>query len=240
MLKGDAVLTFAVPDASAVVPVLFKRGVGYRQTTVTDLETGEEISDCFAKCIALEDDAAGEADALSHESAVRHLENEMAMYEGAALSLQGSVVPTVVHVGEFDMGAGKQAVLVTRNVGNALCSREGKRMARTQGLLAVKKRVHAALRSLHEAGIVHGDMGLRNVTIREDGGVYLIDLGSASCAGGDASRDFELFDMDFNATFEAELASSGGNSFAKRPSPRQFLRSSISSISRLSVSGKMD
>ncbi|GBG28531.1 EKC/KEOPS complex subunit BUD32 [Hondaea fermentalgiana] len=182
-----------------------------------------DISNCFAKSIAVDD--AGAADDLSHEWALLHLENEVAIYEGPALGLQGTVVPTVVHVGEFDMGARKQVVLVIRNVGHSLCSREGKRIAEAQDFVAVKKRVHAALRSLNDAGIIHGDMGRRNVTIREeDGRVCLIDLGSASCAGGDASRDFELFDMDFNATFEAELALQE-NSLAKRLSPPNFLRS---------------
>ncbi|GBG35054.1 Hormonally up-regulated neu tumor-associated kinase, partial [Hondaea fermentalgiana] len=198
-------LTFDYWHVSSVVSVLFEQGIGYKQTTVTDLETGEEISDCFAKCIAVDD--ADARNAYSHQCAMHHFENEVAMYEGPALGLQGTVVPAVVHVGEFDMGAGKQAVLVTRNAGHALSSREGKRIARAEGLVAVKKRVHAALGSLHEAGIIHGDMGLRNVTIREDGGVCLIDLGSAFCGGpSGAERDLELFDKDFDATFKAELA----------------------------------
>ncbi|GBG31891.1 Atypical protein kinase C [Hondaea fermentalgiana] len=216
-------LAFDFSDVSLVVHVLFEQGVGYKRTTVTDLETGEEISDCFAKCIAV--DEANARDAHSHQCAMHHFKNEVATYEGPALGLQGRVVPTVVHVGEFDMGAGKQAVLVTQNAGHALSPQEGMRITRAEGLVAVKKRVHAALRSLHEAGIIHGDMGLRNVTIREDGGVSLIDLGSAFCGGpSDAERDVELFDMDFDATFEAaELATSSRekNSSAKQGSAKQ-------------------
>ncbi|GBG24063.1 Hormonally up-regulated neu tumor-associated kinase [Hondaea fermentalgiana] len=200
----ENVLTFEL-SAASVVPVLFKHGFGCSETTITNLQTGQQISGCFAKSIMVNDTEM--ADLETYQSAISDFENEIYMYEGPARALQGTVIPSVVYVGKFDNGAGIHAVLVTRIAGHALSSTEGKRIAKAQGLLIVKDRVHAAIAALHSAGITHGDMGLRNVTIREDGGVSLIDLGRASCDPSGAPLDLEVFAMDFDATFRAELSS---------------------------------
>ena len=87
--------------------------------------------------------------------------------------LWGSAIPALVFFGPVNRG---RYALATLYGGASLAA--GAR-ARGKEREAVRKTARAALRALHEAGWLHGDVAPRNLVKHERGKVLLIDLGNA-------------------------------------------------------------
>ncbi|GBG25047.1 Casein kinase 1-like protein HD16 [Hondaea fermentalgiana] len=200
-------------------------GVGFSDSTLEI--AGITFNDCFAKAsLYLDDETSYDTGYnLNNEQATEFmgmLVEEARLYDGAARALQGSVLPVVHYSGEFPIGGGFYFMIVMSNTGHSLRSEVGQQTARSVGLNAVHSRVHALLDKLHGAGITHGDMGLRNVTIQENGTVRLVDLGMASLDLRHCRQDYESFDAEWTRAFGRIVV---GKSMLRRFSPTQFLKS---------------
>ncbi|GBG33757.1 Cell division protein kinase 2, putative [Hondaea fermentalgiana] len=181
------------------VPLHGANGVGFSDSTLEI--AGITFHDCFAKAsLYLDDETSYDTGYnLNNEQANEFmgvLVEEARLYDGEARALQGSVLPVVHYSGEFPIDGGFYLMIVMSNTGHSRGSKVGQQTARSVGLNTVHSRVHALLDKLHGAGITHGDMGLRNVNIQENGTVRLVDFGMVSLDLRQCRQDHESFDAD--------------------------------------------
>jgi hypothetical protein len=107
------------------------------------------------------------------------LDREAKMYEELS-DLWGTAIPSVVYTGPITLG--RSALAITY---------EGQSLDRLQldDIMArqeLKRKACDALTALHQRGVVHGDLALRNIVVNPaTKSVKLIDLGSASQIGSD-------------------------------------------------------
>lgn len=97
------------------------------------------------------------------------MRNELAIYRKCR-NLQGKVIPTLLWYGEIVQGS--TDCLVTEWVGEILDDEKLLNKARVNG-------ARNALRALHECGVVHNDVALKNFTCLH-GNVFILDFGFSS------------------------------------------------------------
>jgi hypothetical protein len=104
-------------------------------------------------------------DVLRHPDAASWLDDEARAY-AALQNLQGEVIPTLY--GFYEVW-GILKLLALEPVGNAIP--EDEQIDQT-----LREKMKAALRRIHDAGFVHGDVARRNFCRTESGEVFLVDL----------------------------------------------------------------
>ena len=104
-------------------------------------------------------------DVLRYPEAAESLNKEAHTY-AALKNLQGKVIPTLY--GYYEIW-GFLRILALEFVGNAVP--EDEKIDPT-----LRKKMKAALRHIHKAGFVHGDVARRNFCRTESGDVFLVDL----------------------------------------------------------------
>ncbi|GBG35131.1 Fibroblast growth factor receptor 1 [Hondaea fermentalgiana] len=161
-----------------LTPVLFSVGAGYKSVSVKCLATGEVEPHCFAKALPLHLDMANSKRGDAERAARQAIDNEAKLLLGRAAPLQGKVLPRVVFFGTTTDGL-ESTYLVTRHEGESLSSRDGAQRALQVGLGEIRRRLHELLSMLHEAGLAHGDVALRNIVINDDNVLHFIDIGMA-------------------------------------------------------------
>mmetsp|Transcript_5030 Transcript_5030/g.10470 ORF Transcript_5030/g.10470 Transcript_5030/m.10470 type:complete len:922 (-) Transcript_5030:1494-4259(-) len=162
-----------------LTPVLFSVGAGYKSVSVKSLATGEVEPHCFAKALPLHLNMANSRRGDAERAARQAIDNEAELLLGRAAPLQGKVLPRVVFFGTTTDGL-ESTYLVTRHEGDSLSSRDGAQRALQVGIREIRRRLHELLNMLHEAGLAHGDVALRNIVINDDNVLHFIDIGMAS------------------------------------------------------------
>lgn len=147
-------------------------------------------------------------------------------------ALQGLVVPQFLYHGS-DLNQ-LWATAVTTYGGVSLRSLVGGEEGRVPLPPGTKSRTLAALRAIHDKGVIHGDVALRNVVRRErDGAVLWVDLENALIRGEDLNEEefvrrtkeeeAELQALLYDVP-ESEAEESDAEPIAKRLRPRYTLR----------------
>ena len=118
---------------------------------------GSNVRTCEAICKVV--------DAMRYPGAVEQLDAEVRAY-AALITLQGKVIPKLY--GSY-MVWGILRLIALQPVGQAIAEDE----VINQEL---RNRMKKALRRIHDAGYVHGDVARRNFCRTESGGIFLVDL----------------------------------------------------------------
>jgi hypothetical protein len=124
-------------------------------------------------------------DVLRYPDAADWIEDEARAY-AALRHLQGQVIPTLY--GFYEVW-GIIHFLVLEPVGNAI--REDEEIDQT-----LRIKMQAALRHVHDAGFVHGDIARRNFCRTEKGDVFLVDLELCKAAKNQSELSSEMEEVD--------------------------------------------
>ena len=124
-------------------------------------------------------------DELRYPDAANSLDDEARAY--AALEIfQGDVIPTLYGVYRV---WGILKLLALEPVGDAIP--EGEEIDRS-----LRKKMKAALQSIHNAGFVHGDIARRNFCRTARGSVFLVDLERCQRSGNPSELVAEMNEVD--------------------------------------------
>jgi hypothetical protein len=123
-------------------------------------------------------------DVAHNPAASSALEGEARAY-AALHTLQGKVIPRLY--GYYEVW-GILHVLALQPVGDALLE---------EGVIAprLREKMKSALRRIHSAGHVHGDIARRNFCVK-DGVVYLVDLEMSRVTGSQVEKQAEIQEID--------------------------------------------
>ncbi len=124
-------------------------------------------------------------DATRYPDAVERLDAEVRAY-AALITLQGKVIPKLY--GSY-MVWGILRLIALQPVGRAIAENE----AISQQL---RRKMKKALRCIHDAGYVHGDVARRNFCRTESGHIFLVDLESCRRTTNEAEFPTEMHIVD--------------------------------------------
>jgi len=124
-------------------------------------------------------------DVLRYPDAANLLDDEAHAY-AALQSLQGQVIPTLY--GFYEVW-GILKLLALQPVGNAIP--EDKLIDQT-----LREKMKVALRRIHDAGYVHGDVARRNFCRTDSGDIFLVDLERSQRSENPSELDDEMDEVD--------------------------------------------
>jgi len=122
---------------------------------------------------------------LRYPDAANLLDDEAHAY-AALQSLQGQVIPTLY--GFYEVW-GILKLLALQPVGNAIP--EDKLIDQT-----LREKMKVALRRIHDAGYVHGDVARRNFCRTDSGDIFLVDLERSQRSENPSELDDEMDEVD--------------------------------------------
>jgi serine/threonine protein kinase len=170
-----------------VVPILGGAGAGFKKQIVHGYKS-------FIKLLS---------PALVDPDDVNELKHEAEMYQ-VLEPLWGSYVPGLVYHGELERG---KFALITTDEGESLATEEGFRLAQNgQDLLRV--RAHEALSLVHDKGVLHGDVALRNIVVDSKYNVKVIDFGRATQVDHEDPKVQQAFAIE-HAQLDADFSKYG-------------------------------
>jgi len=162
---------------SKVVPILGGGGLGFKGQSFKGVP-----SLCFAKVLNT---------VLCEEEILEEIHHGEEVYR-QLLHLGGRSIPRLVFAGDLEQA---RFAVITTDEGDNLSSTAGIQLARhleEQESGAVFQKALKALCSLHESGFAHGDVALRNIVMKPDLSLKLIDLGRAKNLSSEAEETREL------------------------------------------------
>ncbi|KIM83425.1 hypothetical protein PILCRDRAFT_69679 [Piloderma croceum F 1598] len=124
-------------------------------------------------------------DVLRYPDAAKLLDDEAHAY-AALQNLQGQVIPTLY--GFYEVW-GILKLLALQPVGNAIL--EDELIDQT-----LREKMKAALRRIHDAGYVHGDVARRNFCRTDSGDIFLVDLERCQRSENPSELDNEMNEVD--------------------------------------------